>query len=350
MSADKLTENVRIYSYGEYNFYTITAESKTYLVGGVPENMSNEYAEIAKNADGIIVLTSKPEFCGGLDAAISVNPDIEIFATPAGLRNVREIVNCDINERLIKNTTEFSGIKFAIIPGVHWVDTAAAIFDGILFSGEMFSGGEAFREYYKNRLSVNSGFVHSAAERLQSEDIRLICPSYGSVQRDVEFIFEEYMSMSAPRERAERSVCIVYSSEYGFTKSVAEYIYTRLSENAKSVLINADDADMERLVQTVNSSDVLIIGTRTVNRNAPQSIWNVITGLDLVNKRGMPYFVFGSFGWAADGIKLTDKTLSAMGMRQIVKPVEMLLKPSSEDFDRIEKAVNKIIEYDDFAD
>ena len=88
---------------------------------------------------------------------------------------------------------------------------------------------------------------------------------------------------------------------------------------------------------------MLIIGTKTINRNAPQKVWDIVTSLDLVNKRSMPYFVFGSFGWAGDGIKLIDKTLQAMGMKQASKPVEVLFAPSDKDFEQMDKAITKLV-------
>ena len=128
---------------------------------------------------------------------------------------------------------------------------------------------------------------------------------------------------------------------------MAEFISEKLSKDNEIYLINSENENSELVSNIINISDMLIVGTRTINRNAPTKIWDVITRIDLVNKRGMPYFVFGSFGWAGDGIKLVDKTLSAMGLRQMLKPVEVLLKPSPNDFERLEKAIYKILEYKD---
>ncbi|MGN0164481.1 MAG: hypothetical protein ACI4EA_13040, partial [Candidatus Ornithomonoglobus sp.] len=83
----------------------------------------------------------------------------------------------------------------------------------------------------------------------------------------------------------------------------------------------------------------------TINRSAPKRIWDAVTGIDMVNKKGTPYFVFGSYGWSGDGTKLIEKTLGAMGLRQIMKPVEVILKPDTSDFERLDKAAERIIAY-----
>ena len=68
-------------------------------------------------------------------------------------------------------------------------------------------------------------------------------------------------------------------------------------------------------------------------------IWDAVTSLDLVNKRRMPYLVFGSYGWAGDGIKLIHKTLSAMGMKAAAKPVEVLFKPDENDLGKLRRCL-----------
>ena len=347
LSADKITDNVTLFSQDGYNFYVVDASGKKFVIGGVPEKLCDTYVNEARSADGLIILTSKPEFCGGLERVLEINPDIPIYATPAGLRNIKEIVNREFNERLIKNTSEVSGIRFVVIPNVHWVDTVAAVYEGMLFSGELFSGGNSFAEYYSQRLAVNRGFVRDAVEMLHRENLSAICPSYGGIHSNPSFIIDEYIKMTEKPEKQGRKICVLYSSEYGFTKSMAEFISEKLSKDNEIYLINSENENSELVSNIINISDMLIVGTRTINRNAPTKIWDVITRIDLVNKRGMPYFVFGSFGWAGDGIKLVDKTLSAMGLRQMLKPVEVLLKPSPNDFERLEKAIYKILEYKD---
>ncbi len=335
--------NVHIHSCKGYNFYEITTEGKKYVIGGIPEDIKDIYINVAKDADRIILLTSKPEFCGGLREVIDINPDVEIFASSAGLRNIKEIVNCDINENLIKDSMELDGFKFYITPNIHWVDTVMVKFDDSLYTGEMFSQSEDIETYYRENLAVNKVFVKSALGRLMSEDFDTICTAIG---RDLEkkTAFEIYNELTKDTEHTATAV-VLYSSHYGFTASMAEFVAEKLLDKFSVYLIDAKTADAEEAIEKINSCDFLAVGTNTVNRNAPKEIWSIITGLDLVNKRGTPYFVFGSFGWAGDGIKLVDKTLSAMALKPVTKPVEVLFRPTEDDFKKLEKAVIKANEY-----
>ena len=340
MSAD----NIKINTVGEYNFYSIFTDGKKYVAGGVGNDFKEEYFREAKDADGIILLTSKPEFVGGLEDVLAQNPEIAVYATSAGLRNTKEIVNRSFNECLIKDGAELDGIRFIITPNVHWVDTAMVLYNDSLISGEMFSGGEGVDAYYNENLKVNRSFVESALDRLAGMDIDMIYPAIGKPQKAIELI-PKMRELVKTDENNVMFATVLYSSTYGFTKKLAEKAYECLKKECSVCLIDAKITDKKEAIAYINKSDMLIVGTNTINRNAPQEIWEIVTGIDLVNKRGMPYFVFGSFGWAGDGIKLIDKTLSAMSLRQIVKPVDVLFKPTEDVFMRNEKGVNKIVEH-----
>lgn len=328
--------NISIHSAEGYNFYTVTENGRKIIIGGVPQKLKDGYIAEAKDASAIVLLTSKPEFCAGVGEVVAHNPGIEVYATASGLRNIKEIINTDINEKLIKDKTEISGLQFVITPNLPWVDTVSVIYGSTLFSGELFSGGNDFLEYYYNaRLKVNRDFAVSALDSLEGYNISQICPAVGDVISNKNSVFSQYREFMAEEKPEKTRISIIYNSEYGFTKSLADYANEKLRKDFDVYFTKANDADYDK----VNQSDILIIGTNTINRNAPQSVWEIVTHLDLVNKRGMPYFVFGSFCWAGDGIKLIDKTLQAMGMKQISKPVEVLLAPADKDFEQMDKAI-----------
>lgn len=346
LSANKICDNITQVCIEGYNIYKITADGKLFVIGGVPKQFSNEYIDAVKDADAIILLTSKPEFNGGLYGLLNLCPDIEIYASAAGLRNIKEIVNRNINEQLIKDRMEVCGIRFFVTPNLHWVDSVMAEFCGILFSGEAFSGYDGsetgLRSYYDRIISVNSGFVISAVNRLKTEGITAVCPSYGQICNNADEVFEKYLSWSQPKQSAVKAA-VLFSSESGFTYELVQRAVQKLSLQCEVSVIDADSSQVTDAVTALNEASIIMIGTRTINRNAPKSVWDVVTGLDLVNKRNTPYVVFGSFGWAADGIVLIDKTLSAMGMKRVVKPIDVLFKPAEKDFLRIDKAVEQLL-------
>lgn len=332
-----------------YNFYIVETGGEKIIIGGLP-NQSESYNAAVKDADALVLLTSKPEFNCGTETALELNPDIKIYASPAGLRNIKEIVNCEINEHIIKDGLEVNGIRFFAMPNLPWVDTVMAAVGDSLFSGEMFSG-YAMAEYFRENLSVHKIFVLSAIKRLKNENISCIYPAYGIMYNeensDIKSIFSQYADLASPTKKDRKSVAVIYSSKYGFTKALAERVINTAAEKAEVLAADVSNGCDESVCELINKADALIVGTNTINRNAPQGIWKAITNIDLINKRQMPYFVFGSFGWAGDGIKLADKTLSAMGMKQIAKPVEVLFKPKAEDFSKIENTVKKVLDFID---
>lgn len=353
LSADKINSDVTLYSCEDHNFYTVVSRGKTYIIGGVPEKYSDEYADAAKTADAIILLTSMPEFSLSVAEAVKVNPEIKIIASPAGLRDIKEIINCEVNEETAKNGTNIDGIEIIVTPGIPWVDSVMAVYNGILFSGAAFSGfdGSAvgLKSYYDDNLAVSREFIYSALDDINRFSINMICPSYGlicpqgseCISALPEEVFGKYRQWSEEIKKPGRIAAVVYSSRFGFTRELAQYATTVLEEDFNVILVNAEE-DPAKAALAINSSDVFMIGTNTINRNAPECIWKIISLIDAVNKRGTKYAVFGSYGWAADGIKLVDKVLETMGMRKSVRPVEVLFRPGDDDFEKIRKAAKML--------
>lgn len=335
---------IEIHSTGGYNYYTIDTGAKRYVIGGVPERYAKEYVKTAAAQDAVVLLTSNPEFSGGMEALLDARPDMEVYGGSAALRNIKEIVNRRVNERLIKDSMTQNGLKFLITPGLHWVDSVMVIYGGALFSGQLFSGGAGAERYFNERLAVNRGFVINALDSLDNEDIHTVYPAYGGGAAPD--ILQKCRAWAAMPEQKQKRAVVIYSSRFGYTRALAERAAQRLSAACDTRIFDAEAADAAELTAAINNADMLAVGTRTEDRNAPKCIWDAICGADLMNRRGRPYFVFGSFGWAGDGIKLVDSTLRAMGMKQLAKPVEVLLKPTDKDFERIEKAAELVIKYE----
>jgi flavorubredoxin len=357
LSANKITQSITVFEKNGYNFYSVQTENGKYIIGGCPKGLEDVFIEEASLAKGLILLTSKPEFSYVPEKVFQIREDLKIFASSAGLRNLKEIFNHSFNEELVKDNMNTDGITFLVMPNLHWVDTVMIYFDGVLFSGEMFSGydGSAvgLKKWFKERLSVNKQFVISAVERLEKITLSAICPSYGKVcpqgtecKEALPYeVLNKYRQWADKKKSERKTAVIIYSSEYGFTQMLAQFAYDRLKDEFDASLIDVKETDLTKAAEAVNEADMLLVGTNTINRNAPKEIWQCITNIDLVNNRQKPYFVFGSFGWAGDGIKLIDKTLYNMGMKNVSKPVEVLFKPSDDDFEKMEKAIVKLVGY-----
>ncbi len=268
-------------SANEFRPIKAEAGSGILYIGGVDEIDAEQCAE---NGAGVVLLSARPEYYGALLRVLEINPDIPIYATAASLRSIKEILNRKINERLIKNSMVIDGYEFRIRPSVSWIDSV-----------EVYKGGE--------------------------------------------------LVISEPEETAERddievpAAFIAYASRYGFTKRLAETAAAELSDTYNVILKNAYEmtADDYRLM---NSADILLIGTHTINRNAPECVWKLIASLDAARKRGMNYLVFGSYGWAGDAIGLINSALKEMGMRPVSKPVRALFNPNDDDIETMSKMSN----------
>lgn len=341
MSANR----IEIRTEGTYNYYIVETADRKITIGGVPEKYSESYIGTAASSDAVILLTANPEFTGGLGTALEANPNLEVYATAAGLRNIKQILNRDINERLIKDEMVLGGIRFFITPNLSWIDSCMALYDGALFSGEAFSGAGAggLEEEFKRRLFASRAFAFSAAKRLSGEGVERICPAVGSALSDAAGAFRLYRELCRAEKPGKGSAVILYSSRFGYTEALAKRLEERLKGALSVTMAELDALSADEAAALLNSAGVLLVGTDTINRNAPRKLWDAVISLDLMNKKGTPYFVFGSHGWSGDGARLIDRTLEIMGMRRAAKPVDVILKPDEGDLKRIDEAADRIL-------
>lgn len=353
MSVNKITDTLTCITENGFNSYKIADGTHRIIIGCLPAEASDTYVREASDADAVIMLTSKPQLAGSLDALLEEAPDITVCGSAACLRNLKEITGRELQEQLIKDSSELYGLHFIATPNMHWPDTVMAIYGDVLFSGEAFSGfdGSAvgLKRFYDSTLAVNRSFVHNTTERLMGMGIRVICPSYGltcpqgteCVSAVSDEVFAKYLKWSEQPKRGERPrAAIVYASTSGYTRLLAQRAAEALTAcDTVMVDVYADNGGAE----AINNADIMLIGTHTINRNAPKEIWDAVTGIDMINKRGMPYVVFGSHGWGGDGVRIIDKTLRAMGMRCAARAIDAILKPTEKELLQMDEAVKTLL-------
>jgi flavorubredoxin len=76
-------------------------------------------------------------------------------------------------------------------------------------------------------------------------------------------------------------------------------------------------------------ADALVVGTPTINRDAPPPVWQALSLVSTVTPKGRLAAVFGSYGWSGEAVKLIEErlvglkyTLAAAGLHYRFTPTE----------------------------
>lgn len=322
---------------GEYNAYVVKGE-KCALIDGVPAEYSERLTEkLTDKIDYIVFNHASPWSAGALERVLEIYPDAVVIGTISALKNIKEFMFAEFNERVAKDceVLDLGGVtlEFHITPNVPWPDTMItyAREDRALFSGEMFSSkNNSVKEFYDNELRQMGGFVRKCIEKTKALDIEKIYPLYGNEINDVSEVCDLYETKISENLRGEY-VVLCYASRYGYTREMAEVIAKTLENSGMKVkLFDAEKGGTE-MKKALNYARAVGFGAPTINRNAPEKLWEAVCGLDAAAQRGIPCMTFGSYGWSGDAPVLIHKHLRAMNFKMFEKPFTSMFRMNNDD-------------------
>ncbi len=333
-----------------YNSYLIFGD-KNVLIDTVPQNSYEElleniqkYIDIS-NLDAIIINHTESDRSGCLLGLLSINPDIEIVASLAGLKNLEQQLNFDFNKTLAKSNmiykaSENISLKFIITHNINWPDSMMTYFieDKILFSCDAFSDeNNSKKEYFYEKLSPMSMYVLNAMEQLRNLGISKIYPGSGNETDDQ--IIKEYISWCNIHQSDD--VFLIYESHSGNTKELAQYAKKQFNFIK---VINAFDYTDDEIYEMIYKSRAVIFGVPTEYRNIPKRIRDIISGINHYKIDNTKFTAFGSYGWSGEAPNIVYSMLKSRHFSVFKSPFRVMFKPTDDDFEMFNKYLSEFLE------
>lgn len=315
----QITEN--IYNVGtEHNNAYLVIGEKTALIDTVEKKdadvlISNiEEITPVNKIDYLVINHSELNKTGAVETILKKIPDIIIVATVATLRNIKEILNCSVNEQVAKDngTLDLGNdirLRFIVTPAINWPDSMMTYEENTktLFSCDLFGNTD---------LTAFADYVQNALTRIGELKIDNICPGDGDKA-------DKGMYDSLIKKK-DKGILILYSSQYGCTEEMARTIADTIDNDAVLKDIHTDS------ISDINYYEAYIIGTPTLNRSADKDIIKAVSEIDAVKSRHKPFFTFGSYGWSGEGAQIVHNLLQSFGMRAFSKPFTSIFTLSDE--------------------
>ena len=358
-----------------YNAYLVK-DIKNVLIDTVKEEFFHEFiikinsVVPVEKIDYLVLNHTEPDHAGSVEKLLEMNPNIKVISTFAGANNIKQIINKDIEIRIIKQVEELkigsNTLTFIPAPLLHWPDTMFTKIEkeNLLCTGDFLGAHytegedkildveieneEAYLEnvnvYFKAIMSPFKNNVLNGIELVRKYYSEAILPSHGPIlTAKIENILSKYKIGCMAKENV--IVPIIYASCYGYTKSLAECLEDEINKNKDfhAKLINAEEVSIEEICDEINKSKLFCIGTPTINRDAPSVIKNVIASLDAITLQNTKAFVFGSYGWSGEAIKNTITRLKLLNIKVEEEGFKTKFKPSIEDLENIRKKINEIM-------
>lgn len=355
-----------------YNSYLIQGEKLTVLIDTVKEPFSEEFfSKVAEQIppekiDAVVVSHTEPDHSGALVHLLDKNPELIVYCSKPAENFLKQLLNRDFKRVIVKDGDELDlggrTLRFLLAPYLHWPDTIFSylVEDEILFPCDAFGA-----HYCPDRLfdDENSEFyadfhfyfdcimrpfkdkVRDALAKIKDLPIRMVCPSHGPVRRSTgDFAIESYArwSVAPPLGGKPKAVLAVLSS-HGNTRDMADVIKTELEAQGMDVIGFAlSDMRDDDYRNALEQADVLIIGTPTIQRDAPPQVWHALAMISSVTPKTKVAAVFGSFGWSGEAVKMVEQRLLGLKYKLATEGVTFRFTPTAENFESCRKFAEQI--------
>jgi flavorubredoxin len=365
-----------------YNSYLVHGKDAVALIDAAHASFCSYYFDnidatlegLAENGDAalkpayLVMNHLEPDHSGCISDVVNRYPDITIVASQAGAINVKNITNRDdLKIRVVKDgdVLDLGGgieLHFISAPFLHWPDTIFTWLpaDKVLFTCD-FLGAHycepqhidtkmadhnnyliALREYYDAIMRPFARHVLAGLNKLEALDVRLAATSHGPILTagcQLEPACKQYREWAQPAMRAQKHIPVFYASAYGNTKKLAQRIARGIAlelPDAKVTCYDITEHEQGFLDQELATSDAFCVGSVTINRDAVEPVWRLLTHVDAINLAKRPVALFGSYGWSGEAVANVAERLTSLKAKVFDERFRVLLVPSLDDLDEAE--------------
>ncbi len=346
-----------------YNSYLIRGGSKVALIDTVKKPFSTEFfAKVEKlvpleQIDLVVVNHTEPDHSGALAALLEKNPRITVYCSKAAENFLKQLIHQPFNSHVVADGEEIDlggrTLRFILAPYLHWPDTIFTylVEDQILFPCDAFGAHYCASKLFDDEILDFSADFHfyfdcimrpfkdkirDALAKIEGLPLRMVCPSHGPILRSsFNHAINAYRKWAAapPQGEKPRALLAVLSS-HGNTRTMAGVVRQELEKQGIEVdefaLSGMRDDDYRNALE---QADVLVIGTPTIQRDAPPHVWHALSLISSVTPKAKLGAVFGSYGWSGEAVKMVEQRLEGLKYKLAAPSISFRFTPTEENLE-----------------
>ncbi len=348
-----------------YNAYLVTGE-KNVLIETVHKDYFDQFVSNIQEVvpleeiDYLIMDHTEPDHSGSVAALLERCPKLTVLCSASAKKFLTAIANTEFPCTVVKDGDMLDlgtkQLRFLSAPLLHWPDSMFTWDEstGTLFTCD-FLGAHfceptmldtgiqpAYRAAYEGELRnyfncIFGPFKPAVLDGLDKmpAGTGLVCPSHGPcLTGTLEFVKGEYRKWATPAPKSGRTAAVLYCSAYGCTKALAEAMAQALEGDGYAVTaIDLTYAPASEAAGPVNGADVVLLGSPTINRAAPEGIWNAVHAVCAINTKGRAAGAFGSFGWSGEAPGMLLAQLKQLKFKTPEEPFKVNFTPTQADLE-----------------
>ncbi len=345
---EKIRDNIFRFSKNNNNAYLIKSDVNI-LIDGVGYEFADEYIKSVGETVGfsdisyIVINHCEPNRIGTLEPVLKENRDITVVATTPALKFIEKYTGVSFKSITVKDGTELCGLLFRLTPYINWPDSMLTFFDDVLFSCDLFSStASGPGDYYSKYLSQRPQSVSYAIDVIKNYKLSCILPGSGmAVNADIDDFTDRYRRLL---DSPSGEILILYHSVYGNTCKMAKTAQKLLVENdIPYKMYDISVGRYDELAEKIDKCKALMLGTDTVNADAPADLWNIIALTNKVINKQKPCMLFGTYAWSGEGLYYMEHYLKMLRYMIYEKPFGVQLKMNGDEEKQFEKYTEKFI-------
>jgi flavorubredoxin len=344
-----------------YNSYVVKGARKTALIETVKAPFTAEFlAKIEQSVgldaiDLVVINHTEPDHSGALGALLERRPELQIYCSRPAQNFLGQLLNVSFNATVVSDGDELDlggrTLRFVQAPYLHWPDTIFTylVEDAVLFSCDAFGAhycakqlfddeipdfSHDFYAYFDCIMRPFKAKVREAVAKVDALKLKMICPSHGPIRRiDPRAVVDSYRRWSAqPPEQLQPRALMLTLSSHGNTHRMGDAIREELEANNFHVVTQRvcemRDGDLR---DELELADLVLVGTSTINRDAPPQVWHALSLFSLVTPKATVAGAFGSFGWSGEAVKMVEERLKSLRFKLPVPGLTLRFAPTDDN-------------------
>lgn len=355
-----------------YNSYLIRGREKIALIDTVKAPFTEQFlTKVSKlvpldKIDIVVVNHTEPDHSGALDALLAKNPNITVYCSKPAENFLKQLINHPFKSHVVGDGEEVDlggrTLRFILAPYLHWPDTIFTylVEDRILFPCDAFGAHYCAEKLFDDEIADFSydfyfyfdcimrpfkDKIRDAVAKLEDLPIDMVCPSHGPIRRQGgRGAISAYKRWAAPPPVGEKPKALMaVLSSHGNTREMSAVIRDELKrqgfEVSEFALSSMRDDDYRNALE---QADVLLVGTPTIQRDAPPHVWHALALVSSVTPKAKVGAVFGSYGWSGEAVKMVEQRLEGLKYKLATESISFRFTPTEENLEACRKFAEQV--------
>ncbi|MGB3691207.1 MAG: diflavin flavoprotein [Spirulinaceae cyanobacterium] len=351
-----------------YNSYIISGE-KTALVDTSHGKFRQLYLDALKGEidpkeiDYLIISHTEPDHSGLVKDVLELAPQAVVVGAKVAIKFLEDLVHKPFEKLVVKNGDQLDlgnghVLEFVNAPNLHWPDTIFT-YDAktqVLFTCDAFGmhycSDSAYDEdikaiepdyrfYYECLMAPNARSVLSAMKRMDKlGEVDLVANGHGPLLRhNVGELLGRYRSWSKAQAKAEKTVAVFYTSDYGYSDRLSQAVAKGITKTGVAVeMIDFKSADTQEVQELVNRAAGIVIGMPSASGEHHQEITKVVSTILAAINGKQVVGMFESYGGDDEPIDPLLTKFADLGLKKAFPSIRIKDNPTEATYQLCEEA------------